>query len=223
MNTYFTKLINFIKKDKNDLILSLLVGLTIVFTCSVLNYSYIYSMNVKTDLKDNVIRFHILANSDEQYDQDLKVYVKNQILKKYKNDLIKNNTREDAITFFNDNMEEIELYAEEVIREQGYDYDVNCELKYADFPTKSYNDISLPQGEYLAFRVLIGEHKGKNFWCVLYPPLCYTDAVDTTTFNNAKTKLEENLSDDEFLLVSDQNSPLISVKFKMVEMWNNEK
>ncbi len=223
----FQKLLINIKKyltyENNDIVLSFILGLTIFLTYSILNFSYAYSMNVKTDLKDNLIRFHILANSDSTEDQALKVFVKDKILEKYKTELLENNTRDEAIAFFNDNMQEIEAYAEEVIASQGFDYPVKCELDYADFPTKSYNDITLPQGQYLAFRVLIGDHAGKNFWCVLYPPLCYVEATDKQNFDNAKLKLEESLTNDEFSLISESNSPTISVKFKIVEMWKNGK
>ncbi len=222
-STYLSKIAKFLKNEKNDVLLSFIIGLTIFITYSALNFSYAYSMTVKNDLRENVIRFHILANSDSEEDQALKIYVKDKILEKYKSDLLENNTREEAIAFFNENMNEIENYARQLIREQGYNYPVECELDFADFPTKSYNDITLPSGEYLAFRVLIGDHAGKNFWCVLYPPLCYVEATDKNNFDDAKLKLEESLTNDEFLLISETNSPTISVKFKIVEMWKNDK
>lgn len=210
-----------IKNEKNDIILSIAIGLFIVLTYAIVNQSYVYSMNVQNDLANNVIRFHVLANSDSEQDQQLKLYIKDSILEKYKQDLVKNKTRTEAIAFFLDNMEEIEDYAQTLVYEQGFDYSVKCELAYTVFPTKQYNDIKLPAGEYLAFRVLIGDYEGQNFWCVLYPPLCYVDAVDEEYFDDAKTQLSENISNDEFLLISESEKPLISVKFKVVEMWNN--
>ncbi len=216
-----SKLINFISNEKNDFTVSFIIGLTLFLTFSMLNYSYVYSMNVKEDLKNNVIRFHILANSDSYEDQALKIYVKDSILDEYKNELTNLNSREEAIDFFTDNIDEIESFAQTVVYQQGYDYDVNCELAISEFPTKSYNDITLPKGEYLAFRVLIGDHSGQNFWCVLYPPLCYIDAVNEKEFDDAKLKLENSLTNDEFLLVSDNKTPDTFIKFKIVEMWNN--
>lgn len=207
--------------EKNDILLSILIGFTIFITFVVLNQSYVYSMNVKQDIADNVIRFHILANSNSDEDQELKIYVKDMILKKYKSNLLELSTREDAIEFFNENMNEIEAYAQSLVKYKGYDYPVKCELAYTDFPTKTYNDITLPKGEYLAFRVLIGDYAGENFWCVLYPPLCYVEATDKDNFDYAKNKLEDNLTEDEFLLISDTNSPFIKVKFKIVEMWKS--
>ncbi len=213
------KFITFIKNEKNDFTLSFIIGLTILITYSILNYSYVYSMTVKEDIANNVIRFHILANSDSKEDQALKIFVKDSILEEYKEDLTSLETREEAIDFFNSNMLEIENFAQNIVYQQGYTYDVNCELAYTDFPTKTYNDITLPKGEYLAFRVLIGDHAGQNFWCVLYPPLCYVDAVDQEEFNDAKLKLEDSLPNDEFLLISDDKTPEVFVKFKIVEMW----
>lgn len=218
MKKYITELL---EKEEKDIILSIIIGLFIVCVYGIVNYSYVYSMNVHNDIKSNVIRFHVLANSDSDEDQQLKIYVKDSILEKYKDELLENDTREEAIAFFLDNMQDIENYANDLVQEQGYDYPVTCELAYTDFPTKQYNDIKLPAGEYLAFRVLIGAHEGQNFWCVLYPPLCYVDAVDQDNFSDAKNELKENISNDEFLLISEYEKPMISVKFKMVEMWNN--
>ncbi len=216
----YSKLLKFFKDEKNDMLLSIIVGLVVIFTYSVLNYSYTYSMNIKKDLADNVIRFHVLANSDSVEDQQLKIYVKDMILMKYKEELLENSSREDAIKFFKDNTLEIQSYAKDLVKAKGYDYNVKCELNFVDFPTKTYNDITLPNGQYLAFRVLIGDHAGKNFWCVLYPPLCYVDAVDKDNFDVAKEKLSESLTEDEYVLISETEKPTVKVKFKILEMWN---
>ncbi len=221
MKKYIDEIIKFIKNEKNDIALSFILGVAIFATYIALSYSYTYSMNIKNDLADNLIRFHVLANSDSEEDQALKIYVKDSILKRYREDLLENETREEAIEFFESHKEEIEDYAQMLVKLKGYSYDVNCELALSDFPTKSYNDITLPKGEYLAFRVLIGDHEGKNFWCVLYPPLCYVDAVDKETFDNSKTMLADSISEDEFILISETDKPVIKVKFKIVEMWNN--
>lgn len=206
--------------EKNDVLVSLSVGLFITVFYAFLNFSYAYSMNVEKNISDNVIRFHVLANSDSVEDQNLKIYVKNSILEKYEEDLLKNESREDALKFFNDNMEEIEQYAKSLIIEQGFTYDVKCEIEKVKFPTKEYNDVKLPAGEYLAFRVLIGDHEGQNFWCVLYPPLCYTEESHSKEFEKAKSTLENSLSEDEFLLISEHDSASVEVKFKIVEFWN---
>lgn len=221
MKKYIIEIKEIFNNEKNDILLSLLIGFSIFITFVILNQSYVYSMNVKQDIADNVIRFHVLANSDEYYDQELKIYVKDMILKKYKKDLTNLSTREDAINFFNENMENIENYAQNLVNYKGYSYPVKCELAYTNFPTKSYNDITLPKGEYLAFRVLIGDYAGENFWCVLYPPLCYVEASDELTFNSAKNTLEDNLTEDEFLLISETNSPFVTVKFKFLELWKS--
>lgn len=221
MKNYILKIKKFLKNEKNDILLSLLMGISIFVSFIVLNQSYAYSMNIKKNIADNVIRFHVLANSDTNYDQELKIYVKDMILDKYKSDLIKLSTREEAIDFFNQNMKNIENYAESLVKDKGYDYDVKCELAYTQFPTKSYNDITLPKGEYLAFRVLIGDYSGENFWCVLYPPLCYVEAVDQDNFDYAKNKLEDDLTEEEFLIISETNSPFVKVKFKIIEMFNS--
>lgn len=221
MKKYIEKIKQFLLNEKNDMLISIGLGTIIFLTYTMLTYSYTYSMTIKDDISENLIRFHVLANSDTKDDQELKIYVKDMILQKYKEELLKNDTREEAIVFFTNNRENIENYAQQLVSDKGYSYAVKCELTYVDFPTKTYKDITLPKGEYLAFRVLIGDHDGKNFWCVLYPPLCYVDAVDTETFETSKEKLKESISEDEYILISETSKPDINVKFKIVELWNN--
>lgn len=221
MKKYIKEIKKILLNEKNDILISLLLGFAVFFTYSILTYSYTYSMTIKDDISENLIRFHVLANSDSYEDQQLKIYIKDMILKKYKEDLLKNTTKEEAIVFFTNNTKEIENYAKELVKEKGFDYNVTCELQYTDFPTKTYKDITLPKGEYLAFRVLIGDHTGKNFWCVLYPPLCYVDAVDTENFENSKEKLKQSITNDEYILISETSKPDVHVKFKILEFWNN--
>lgn len=221
IKTLNLKITHFVTNEKDDIILAILSGFIFLTFYSIFTYTYNYSITTYNDISNNVIRFHVLANSDSTEDQELKIYVKDMILEKYREDLLKNNKREDAIDFFTANRQDIENYAKMLVKEKGYAYDVKVLIEKADFPTKQYNDITLPSGEYLAVRVLIGDHEGQNFWCVLYPPLCYVEATDKEEFDTAKSKLENSLSEDEFLLISDKKNPSVKVKFKVVEFFNN--
>lgn len=221
IETLKSKIPHFIITQKDDILLALLSGFIFLTFYSIFTYSYNYSITTYNDISNNLIRFHVLANSDSAEDQALKIYVKDMILEKYRDDLLKNEKREDAIDFFSNNLNDIEDYAKTLVTEKGYSYDVKVVIEEAEFPTKQYNDITLPSGTYLAVRVLIGDHEGQNFWCVLYPPLCYVEATDKKEFDDAKNKLENSLSEDEFLLISDKKNPSVKVKFKMVEFFNS--
>ena len=123
-----------------------------------------------------VLRLHILANSDSNDDQELKLKVRDEILKLSSGDLSADNLDESKILAVS-NLETIKETAEKTIKENGYDYTVSVEFTEMFFDTRFYEDVTMPAGKYDAVRVTIGEGKGKNWWCVLYPPLCVSPAI----------------------------------------------
>lgn len=203
-------LFNFFSSRKNKILVSILIGIM-----GFSSYTICHGRSIQNDLRDNLIRFHVLANSDTKVDQDLKIYVKNEILKKYRDDLKKIISREDAISFLQENKYKIETYANELIIQNGFDYKATVGFEEVNFPTKTYGDITLPEGEYLAFRVLIGSGEGKNYWCVMYPPLCYVEGTYELS-EEAQKKLEENLTEEEMDLIRNKTT----IKFKLVELFN---
>ncbi|WP_304944090.1 stage II sporulation protein R, partial [Vallitalea guaymasensis] len=122
-------------------------------------------------ISDSLIRFHVIANSDSEEDQKLKLKVRDEILDKMNGILEESENIEETRQLITDNRDEIKKIAERVIEENNYDYDINVKLKMEQFPLKTYGDIILPPGEYEALLVEIGEAKGKNWWCVMFPPL----------------------------------------------------
>lgn len=150
---------------------------------------------VLEDIQDEIIRFHVLANSDTEEDQALKIKVRDRVIKEMSSKFNSSDNIDDAREIMLDSIDEVNAIAKEVIEENGYNYDVRSELSRENFPDKMYGDTLYPQGEYEAFRILIGEANGQNWWCVMFPPLCFVDETKQAV-NSDKTKetLEETVS-----------------------------
>ena len=181
-----------------------------------------YANDVSTDIADSVFRLHVIANSDSEVDQNLKYIVRDDLLE-YMNTLCTNCTsKEDAITIANEHIEDFKEIALNTIKAQGFDYSVNVSIGNFEFPTKHYGDISLPAGYYDALKVEIGEAKGQNWWCVMFPPLCFVDTSSGIVPEESKEDLENSLTDEEFSIVSDSEENLtFKLKFKILEILNN--
>ncbi|HBC84186.1 MAG TPA: hypothetical protein DCZ30_01680 [Clostridiales bacterium] len=108
--------------------------------------------------------------------------------------------------------------------DNGYDYDITIKIGVFNFPTKQYGDISFPAGSYDALRIEIGEAKGQNWWCVMFPPLCFVDMTSGIVPDESKKTLESSLSsEEEYILINDNKSNDIQFKFKLVEFFQNVK
>jgi len=179
MKKYFCE---FIKKEKFNILISLCVGF--VITSIVAIYTGFYSDKIQKDIASKIIRFHVLANSNTDLDQNLKLSVRDGIIKKYQDDMIKNKTIETNREFIKNNLDNIAKEAEEIIKSEGYNYSVKVDLDMSTFPTKYYGDLSFPAGEYEALKIEIGEAKGDNWWCVMFPPLCFVDVAKNVIIEN---------------------------------------
>ncbi len=181
-----------------------------------------YAEDISTDIANSVFRLHVIANSDSDVDQNLKYIVRDNLLE-YMNTLCANCTsKEEAITIANEHLEDFREIALNTIKAQGFDYSVNVSIGNFEFPTKHYGDISLPSGYYDALKVEIGEAKGQNWWCVMFPPLCFVDASSGIVPEESKEDLENSLTDEEFSIVSDnEENPSFKLKFKILEILNN--
>lgn len=179
-----------------------------------------YAHTVSGNLSDNFFRLHILANSDSKSDQDLKLKVRDAIIEYMKLQNFSNSTKEEVISFVENNLESYKFIAEKVISEEGFDYPVSVEVGNFLFPTKIYGNISLPSGYYDALRINIGNAEGQNWWCSLFPPLCFVDISSGVIDENSKNNLKENLSDEEFAIIT-SSSEKIKLKFKLLEIFSN--
>jgi len=156
-------------KFKRFFILLILLGIYIFISAS----SYVLA--VSKDLENNLFRLHVIANSDEAEDQNLKYIVRDALIS-YMNSISKDcNSKEEVINLAQNHIDDFYNIARETIKNNGFDYDVEIEIGNFDFPTKTYGDISLPSGYYDALRVKIGTASGQNWWCVMFPPLCFVD------------------------------------------------
>lgn len=163
------------------------------------------------DIQDEVLRLHILANSDSEDDQKLKLYVRDGLLE-YTEELFKNSkNKEQSKQTALENLDNIKQKAQSLIYEYGYDYSVDAYITNMQFNTRVYENFTLPAGNYDALRIVIGEGKGKNWWCVIYPALCVPSAEGD--------ELNSVLNEDEQDIVS--KSEQYEVKFKIVEIFEN--
>ncbi len=211
----FLKIINHSK-------VKMVIILTFLFFVYTTLCAISYANDISTDIADSVFRLHVIANSDSEIDQDLKYTVRDALLS-YMNDLCANCTsKEEAISIASEHLEDFKEIALNTIQEEGFDYSVNIRIGNFEFPTKHYGDISLPAGTYDALRVEIGEAKGQNWWCVMFPPLCFVNASSGIVPEESKEDLQNTLTDEEFSIVSDNDSNFgFQLKFKILEILNN--
>lgn len=195
----------------------LVSALLIIYVCiSAVSYTHA----VTTDIADSVFRLHVIANSDSEEDQNLKYIVRDKVIE-YLSSISQNaSSKEEVIKIAKANLDKIQAIASQTIRENGYTYSVNVEVGNFSFPSKRYGDITLPPGYYDALRIKIGEAEGQNWWCVMFPPLCFVDVTSGVVPDESKEIMKQNLSKEEFDLIS-KNSNEVKVKFKIVEVLQN--
>ena len=211
------KLLNLtqISKVKSVIILLILFSLYI-FICA---NSYVQA--VSSDISNNVFRLHVIANSNCSEDQALKYKVRDALLD-YMNSLnINISSKEEAISIAKNHKKDFENLAYQVIVEEGFDYSVNINIGNFNFPTKTYGEVSLPAGMYDALRVEIGNASGQNWWCVMFPSLCFIDISSGVLEKDSKTLLKNNLSDESYTVVSDNSNTIVKFKFKILEFFGN--
>ena len=195
----------------------IILVLFLIYTCIC---AFSYANNVSSDISNNVLRLHILANSDSDEDQNLKLKIRDNILaymRGISNDI---HSKEDAISLVEEKMDMFEGIAMQTIYEEGYDYPVNIQVGNFDFPTKDYGSISLPSGKYDALRIEIGEANGHNWWCVMFPSLCFVDVSSDPLDEKSKEMLENSLNEEEYKLISEDDS-VMNFKFKILEFFDD--
>ena len=201
--------------------LKFILILTILFSIYVFVCAYSYVSAVSEDLSSSVFRLHILANSNSEEDQNLKYKVRDNLLE-YMNEICANcSTKDEVIEIAQNNLENFKQIAKDTIISEGYSYDVSVEIGNFDFPTKTYGDISFPAGYYDALRVKIGNAEGQNWWCVMFPPLCFIDSTTGVVSDESKETLQENLSSENYQIISDTDNSSITFKFKLIELFEN--
>ena len=176
-----------------------------------LSVAFCYSLTVKTaqeEVAEELIRLHVVAASDSDYDQNVKLLVRDGVLKCLENRLSTAQSARDAEELIADDIPRIEETANLVLRENGCGFTATASLKTESFPTRVYGSFALPAGEYTSLRVTIGEGRGHNWWCVVFPPLC-ASAAETDSAIDA-------LSDGSAKLITAEDAEY-TVKFRVAE------
>ena len=211
------------------------IGVFILNEKKVNVYSYGSEFKINSEvLKNKLIRFHVIANSDNDEDQKLKLKVRDEVIKYISPILKKSKSIDESRNILKNETNNIIKIAEKCIKSNGYDYKVQTTLGMANFPVKNYGNITLPQGEYEAYRIVIGEGRGENWWCVMFPPLCFIDVTKgQVALDETEKEMKKVLTEEEVQAINNKNTDKkedgknsnkktqkIKLKFKIAEIFN---
>lgn len=163
------------------------------------------------DIRQNILRLHIIASSDSEEDQTLKLQVRDALLQQGKEIFTQNDSLATAESKIRENLDLLTQTAQNTVYSLGYTYPVKVEIKESYFPTREYENATLPAGYYNALKVIIGEGSGQNWWCVMFPPMCLPAASDS------EAQLSDVLNEKEFDIVT--NESRYEVRFWIVEKY----
>lgn len=187
--------------------ISLSVGLAVAIVFSICSFA-----KTSEKIRSDVLRLHVIANSDSAVDQNLKIRVRDFILEEGKDIFDGSVNVENAVRKIEPQIPTLEKSAKDFIKSSGFDYDVKITLSNEYFTTRTYENVTLPAGRYLALRVVIGSGEGHNWWCVMFPPMCVPAA-------NKNNEIDKVFSDDEIRLV--QSRPKYEPRFKIIEIYES--
>ncbi len=190
--------------------------LSVLFFSVVLSSVMAFADNSKSNISDNVLRLHVIANSNSPEDQSLKLKVRDRIISDANSLFVKAENKEDALLSAKEHLSFLEGSVLDELRRNGSAYDARVEIGSFDFPPKKYGKILLPAGNYNAVRVVIGEGAGKNWWCVMFPPLCFTKGTVELS-ENCDAYLKSHLSKGEYSLIT-ESAPDIELRFKTLDI-----
>lgn len=194
-----------------------------------------FDSGLQESIESKLIRFHVIANSDTAADQALKLKVRDKVLAYISPKLKESNSIEESRKILLANDDKIKKIAQEVIKSNGYKYSIETTLSKHKFPVKTYGNITLPQGEYEAYRIIIGNGSGQNWWCVMFPPLCFIDiSKGETSYEETEKTMKQVLSEKEYESVDNTSTDFddqtkeeenddekVVIKFKIVEIFHN--
>ncbi len=175
--------------------------------------------SLQASIATKILRFHVLANSDSAEDQALKLLVRDAVGAYLEPLLSESSNLTETEAIVTSNMQDIEATAEAVIGEEGYDYSVSACLAWVDFPEKTYGDYTFPAGEYEALELVIGDGAGQNWWCVLYPNMCFRGSVYEVIDEDAEEELRQVLTPEEYEEVF--SSGEVEVRFRLLDFIRN--
>ncbi|MFL0245872.1 stage II sporulation protein R [Candidatus Clostridium stratigraminis] len=177
------------------------------FSVKGLKANNVNNMSLQNSIENKIIRFHVIANSDNAEDQALKLKVRDKVLEYIAPKLKTSKSIGESRQILMQNDKDIHEIADKVIKDNGYPYKSVTMLSKENFPVKTYGNITLPQGEYEAYRIIIGNGSGQNWWCVMFPPLCFIDITKgEVSYKDTEKAMKEVLTQNEFEEVDNTNS-----------------
>lgn len=159
-------------------------------------------IELQKHLSQEVLRFHVLANSDKEEDQALKLEVRDSVLLFLEKQMPKTDSADETAAWIREHIDDIEEVGRHTVADAGEEQTVTAAVTTCWFPDKSYGDVTFPSGNYEALRIEIGAAKGQNWWCVLYPGLCFLDTTNAVVPQEGKQKLKNVLTEEEYAEVT---------------------
>lgn len=212
--TYAMKIrIKFLLSQEEKKRLAYIILFAVGAAMLLLGGEYIKRQRMQQEIAEKIIRFHVIANSDTGEDQALKLKVRDAVGGRMQELLKGVANRAECEMILNENRKEITETAEKVIADAGYDYGVETVLKEVDFPVKTYGAYTFPAGTYEALEVIIGEGSGHNWWCVMYPNMCFSGSVYEVVEEDAETSLREVLSEEEYKEILESGDCQVQFKY----------
>ncbi|MCL2204097.1 MAG: stage II sporulation protein R [Defluviitaleaceae bacterium] len=210
-----------IKKEAKIIGLAMAMGLGLAVLVGA--YTFLYSEAAQREIADNVLRFHVLAHSNDPVEQELKDAVRAAVLAEFEPMLTGSASLAETRDFIAENKNGFAQSAQAVLSQAGAAHGVTAEISHRFFPTVVYGDIVFPPGKYETLTLIIGDGAGRNWWCLMFPPLCY---VEMTSTAQTRTMLEEHVPPAGLALLTHQlepNNPTVQVRFRVVEWWQNRR
>ena len=203
-------------------IISLATG--VIITLIIAYTTSAYSDRIQNGIAREVIRLHVLPNSDNESDQQLKFLVRDGILDFFNNKMNGKTNKNESREILLNNLPMIQELAERIIISNGYNHSVSVNYGQSFFPTRLYGHLAFPAGNYEALNVKIGEGTGLNWWCIMFPPLCFVDITGGVVADS--NILRDVLSDEEYDIVtngaSDEQIPIM-IRFRIIEWWQERR
>ncbi|MDF2892722.1 MAG: spoIIR [Clostridia bacterium] len=195
--------------------------LIMFFIFGIINYYYMNADRELADVADKLVRLHVIANSDSVEDQDLKRKVRDEVIKQMSPKFEGLKDVAEVRQVITENVGLIESIASQVAAENRMSYGAKALLGNFDFPTKIYGNLTLPAGNYQALKIVLGNGEGQNWWCVMFPPLCFIDIAHGVVPEQTMEQLKESLNEEEYKLLTaaktEEEVP-VKIKFKLVEI-----
>ena len=196
-------------------LICLLISVLVIFSLLFRNDKVVS----QSEISDKLIRFHIIANSDTIEDQALKLKVRDKVLAYISPKLSNSKSIDESRLIIKNNDDEMKKIAEQVVKSNGYSYKISSSLGRGNFPIKTYGNITLPQGNYEAYKIMIGEAEGQNWWCVMFPPLCFVDiSKGEVSYEETEKEMRTVLTPEEYSAVDNTKENKIQIRFKILDI-----